>query len=123
MTEGNPPPRRSDVTRAAILAAAREQFAASGYQAATIRSIAAGEQSRDPGRYAAGLRLGEVLRLKALTRNRSGKHLIHGPNVRNWLVLIDSPYLFSYRGDDTGRVGLRALARERFRVGSPARED
>lgn len=35
------PPRRSDATRAAILAAAREQFAASGYQAATIRSIAA----------------------------------------------------------------------------------
>ena len=41
MTEGNPPSRRSDVTRAAILTAAREQFAASGYQAATIRSIAA----------------------------------------------------------------------------------
>jgi AcrR family transcriptional regulator len=36
-----PAPRRSDATRAAILAAAREQFAAGGYQAATIRSIAA----------------------------------------------------------------------------------
>ncbi len=34
-------PRRSDATRAAILAAAREQFAANGYQAATIRAIAA----------------------------------------------------------------------------------
>ncbi len=34
-------PRKSDVTRAAILAAAREHFAASGYQAATIRGIAA----------------------------------------------------------------------------------
>ena len=34
-------PRRSDVTRAAILIAAREQFAAGGYQAATIRGIAA----------------------------------------------------------------------------------
>jgi AcrR family transcriptional regulator len=34
-------PRRSDATRAAILAAAREQFAANGYQAATIRGIAA----------------------------------------------------------------------------------
>jgi AcrR family transcriptional regulator len=34
------PARRSDATRAAILAAAREQFAAVGYQAATIRSIA-----------------------------------------------------------------------------------
>ncbi|NRF67789.1 TetR/AcrR family transcriptional regulator [Aquincola sp. S2] len=35
------PPRRSDATKAAILAAAREQFAAAGYQAATIRAIAA----------------------------------------------------------------------------------
>lgn len=35
------PPRRSDATRAAILAAAREQFAAGGYQAATIRAVAA----------------------------------------------------------------------------------
>jgi AcrR family transcriptional regulator len=33
-------PRRSDATRAAILAAAREHFAASGYHAATIRAIA-----------------------------------------------------------------------------------
>ena len=36
-----PAPRRSDATRAAILAAAREQFAAGGYQGATIRSVAA----------------------------------------------------------------------------------
>jgi AcrR family transcriptional regulator len=36
-----PAPRRSDATKAAILAAARETFAASGYQAATIRTIAA----------------------------------------------------------------------------------
>ena len=41
MTEEAHAPRRSDATKAAILAAAREQFAASGYQAATIRSIAA----------------------------------------------------------------------------------
>jgi AcrR family transcriptional regulator len=34
-------PRRSDGTRAAILAAAREHFATSGYQGATIRAIAA----------------------------------------------------------------------------------
>src|SRR5215831_4691631 len=33
-------PRRSDRTRAAILAAARERFAAEGYARATIRSIA-----------------------------------------------------------------------------------
>lgn len=38
------PTRRSDATRAAILAAAREQFAAHGYQAATIRAIAAAAQ-------------------------------------------------------------------------------
>lgn len=33
-------PRRSDVTKAAILSAARVQFAACGYQGATIRAIA-----------------------------------------------------------------------------------
>lgn len=35
------PPRRSDATRAAILRAARELFAAEGYERATIRAIAA----------------------------------------------------------------------------------
>src|SRR5919201_1681541 len=34
-------PRRSDPTRAAILAAARDRFAADGYDRATIRAIAA----------------------------------------------------------------------------------
>ncbi|MEV4629446.1 TetR family transcriptional regulator [Micromonospora sp. NPDC049523] len=34
------PPRRSDATRAAILRAARERFAADGYDRATIRAIA-----------------------------------------------------------------------------------
>jgi AcrR family transcriptional regulator len=34
-------PRRSDATRAAILTAARERFAADGYDRATIRTIAA----------------------------------------------------------------------------------
>ncbi|NIK61977.1 TetR family transcriptional regulator [Kribbella shirazensis] len=38
MTEA---PRRSDATRAAIRAAARERFAADGYERATIRAIAA----------------------------------------------------------------------------------
>ena len=44
MPAGPETPRRSDATRAAILAAAREHFAASGYQAATIRAIAAKAQ-------------------------------------------------------------------------------
>ncbi|WP_369246633.1 TetR family transcriptional regulator [Streptomyces sp. R41] len=35
-----PAPRRSDATRTAILAAARERFAADGYERATIRAIA-----------------------------------------------------------------------------------
>ena len=35
-------PRRSDATKAAILRAARERFAADGYEKATIRAIAAG---------------------------------------------------------------------------------
>lgn len=34
------PPRRSDATRGAILTAARERFAADGYERATIRAIA-----------------------------------------------------------------------------------
>lgn len=41
MSEESTPARRSDATKATILAAAREQFALHGYQAATIRSIAA----------------------------------------------------------------------------------
>jgi AcrR family transcriptional regulator len=39
VTQGKP--RRSDATRAAILTAARERFAADGYERATIRAIAA----------------------------------------------------------------------------------
>jgi len=35
-----PPARRSDATKATILAAARAQFAALGYQATTIRAVA-----------------------------------------------------------------------------------
>ncbi|MFI8187452.1 TetR family transcriptional regulator [Streptomyces sp. NPDC085946] len=42
MSDSNPdaPSRRSDTTRAAILEAARERFAADGYERATIRAIA-----------------------------------------------------------------------------------
>lgn len=41
MVEAQPHPRRSDATKAAILAAARERFAGDGYERATIRAIAA----------------------------------------------------------------------------------
>ncbi|MEO8180493.1 MAG: TetR family transcriptional regulator [Deltaproteobacteria bacterium] len=41
MDQDPAPPRRSDATKAAILAAAREHFGKYGYQAATIRAIAA----------------------------------------------------------------------------------
>lgn len=40
MVDIPPKPRRSDATRAAILAASRERFAADGYERATIRAIA-----------------------------------------------------------------------------------
>jgi AcrR family transcriptional regulator len=40
MTEPATAPRRSDATKAAILDAARERFAADGYERATIRAIA-----------------------------------------------------------------------------------
>lgn len=43
----SPKPRRSDATRAAILKAAKERFAADGYERATIRAIAA-EADIDP---------------------------------------------------------------------------
>src|SRR5881296_365156 len=39
--KGKPTGRRSETTKAAILAAARQHFAASGYERATIRIIAA----------------------------------------------------------------------------------
>src|SRR5215510_212651 len=45
--QGEPTPRRSDATRAAILTAARERFAADGYDRATIRAIA-GDAAIDP---------------------------------------------------------------------------
>jgi AcrR family transcriptional regulator len=41
MNDAARPVRRSDATKAAILTAAREHFAARGYEAATIRGIAA----------------------------------------------------------------------------------
>jgi len=44
MTETTPPARRSDATKATILAAARAQVAALGYQATTIRSVATAAQ-------------------------------------------------------------------------------
>lgn len=44
MSTNESAPRRSDATKAAILAAAREHFAEHGYQAATIREIAATAQ-------------------------------------------------------------------------------
>ncbi|MFG3604074.1 TetR/AcrR family transcriptional regulator [Micromonospora chersina] len=47
MTDTAPRARRSDATRAAILRAARERFAADGYERATIRAIAA-EARIDP---------------------------------------------------------------------------
>ncbi|MEZ0095765.1 TetR family transcriptional regulator [Streptacidiphilus sp. EB129] len=43
-TEAPAPPKRSDRTKAAIMRAARERFAAYGYERTTIRSIAADAQ-------------------------------------------------------------------------------
>ncbi|GGV96219.1 TetR family transcriptional regulator [Streptomyces gelaticus] len=47
MTKPATAPRRSDATKAAILVAARERFAADGYERATIRAIAR-DASIDP---------------------------------------------------------------------------
>ena len=112
-------PRRSDATRAAILTAAREQFAASGYQAATIRSIAAAA-GIDPalvmryygnkeGLFAAAaefdLRLPD---LAALPRRQIGAALV-------------GHFLDRWEGDDTLMALLRAAvtteaARERMQA-------
>src|SRR5215472_8316173 len=47
MREETPKARRGDATRASILTAARERFAADGYERATIRAIA-GDAGIDP---------------------------------------------------------------------------
>ena len=113
------PARRSDATRAAILAAAREQFAAHGYQAATIRAIAAAAQI-DPalvmryygnkeGLFAAAaefdLRLPD---LGALPRRQVGAALV-------------SHFVDRWEGDETLMALLRAAvttgsARERMQA-------
>jgi AcrR family transcriptional regulator len=100
------PARRSDQTRAAILAAARERFAADGYERATIRAIAA-DASIDPAMvmryfgnkeklFAAAaefdLRLPD---LSALPRDQLGAGLIEH-------------FLDRWEGDDTLMALLRA---------------
>jgi len=82
-----PKPRRSDATRAAILSAARERFAADGYERATIRAIAA-QAEIDPamvmryygskeGLFAAAARFDLRLPdLQAVPRERLGATLV-----------------------------------------------
>lgn len=98
--------RRSDRTRSAILAAARERFAADGYERATIRAIAA-DANIDPSMvmryygnkerlFAAAaefdLRLPDLV---ALPRRRVGKAVM-------------SHVLDRWEGDETLRLLLRA---------------
>ncbi|MEU5532567.1 TetR family transcriptional regulator [Streptomyces sp. NPDC020362] len=86
--ETGPAARRSDATRSAILTAARERFAADGYERATIRAIAK-DARIDPsmvmryfgskeGLFAAAVALD--LRLPDLTqvpRDEAGRALVH----------------------------------------------
>jgi AcrR family transcriptional regulator len=102
------PPRRSDATRAAILAAARERFAADGYERATIRAIAA-DARIDPAMvmryYGSKERLFAAaadfdLRLPALgtgDRDQVGTVLVHH-------------FLNRWDGDETLTALLRAAA-------------
>ncbi|XVV15582.1 TetR family transcriptional regulator [Actinoplanes sp. CA-131856] len=99
-------PRRSDGTRAAILRAARERFAADGYERATIRAIAA-DANIDPSMvmryYGNKERLFAAaaefdLRLPALT----GVHPDQVP------ALLVGHFLERWEGDETLMALLRA---------------
>lgn len=99
-------PRRSDGTRAAILRAARERFAADGYERATIRAIAA-DASIDPSMvmryYGNKERLFAAaaefdLRLPALT----------GVPVAELAAVLVGHFLDRWEGDETLMALLRA---------------
>jgi len=105
-TESPTAPRRSDVTRAAILRAARERFAADGYERATIRSIAA-DANIDPSmvmRY-----YGDKERLFAAAAEFDLRlpDLAHLPVDQLGVALV-AHFLDRWDGDETMTALLRA---------------
>jgi AcrR family transcriptional regulator len=105
---GNPatPARKSDQTRAAILTAARERFAADGYERATIRSIAA-DASIDPAMVMRYFGNKEKLFAAAAEFDLRLPDLADVPRDRIGAALIEH-FLDRWEGDDTLMALLRA---------------
>ena len=118
MSQTDERPRRSDATRAAILRAARERFAADGYERATIRSIAA-DAAIDPSmvmRY-----YGNKERLFAAAAEFDLRlPELSGVPVEQLAVVLVGHFLDRWEGDETLVALLRAgvtnpVAAERMR--------
>jgi AcrR family transcriptional regulator len=102
------PPRRSDATRAAILRAARERFAADGYERATIRAIAA-DARIDPAMVMRYYGSKEKLFTVAAEFDLLLPDVAHLPREQIGERLI-SHFLDRWEGDDSLVALLRAAA-------------
>jgi AcrR family transcriptional regulator len=101
-------PRRGDATRAAIVAAARERFAADGYERATIRAIAA-DAGVDPAlvmRYHGNK---EALFAAAAEFDLRLPDLAALPRTKLGAALVEH-FLARWDGDGTLKALLRAAA-------------
>ncbi|RAO56139.1 TetR family transcriptional regulator [Micromonospora saelicesensis] len=101
-------PRRSDATRAAILRAARERFAADGYERATIRAIAADAQI-DPSMVMRYYGSKEGLFAAAAEFDLRLPDLTSVPPARLGEVLVRH-FLARWEGDETLVALLRAAS-------------
>jgi AcrR family transcriptional regulator len=98
-------PRRSDATKAAILAAARERFAADGYDRATIRAIAA-DAAIDPAMVMRYFGSKEQLFAKAAHFDLRLPDLAGIPKERVGRALV-AHFVERWEGDDTLMALLR----------------
>lgn len=101
-------PRRSDATKAAILHAAREQFAATGYERATIRAIAAAA-GIDPSLVIRYYGNKEKLFAAAAVFNLDFPDLLSLPRETIGATMVAS-FLDRWETDDTMAALLRAAA-------------
>jgi AcrR family transcriptional regulator len=108
MTDAAPRARRSDATRAAILRAARERFAADGYDRATIRAIAA-DANIDPSMVMRYYGNKEGLFAAAAEFDLRLPELAGVPTGRLGEVLVRH-FLDRWEGDETLAALLRAAS-------------
>ncbi|WBB65724.1 TetR family transcriptional regulator [Micromonospora sp. WMMD812] len=108
MTAAAPRTRRSDATRAAILRAARERFAADGYERATIRAIAA-DARIDPSMVMRYYGSKEGLFAAAAEFDLRLPDLTDVPPARLGRVLVGH-FLDRWEGDETLAALLRAAS-------------